>query len=70
MRLLEGYRIRHKFFRCLRVILSCAGLLHDLGNPPFGHVGEEIIREWFKNNLKMIFCKLRKKWVQLTPKGQ
>lgn len=30
-------------------VLSCAGLLHDLGNPPFGHFGEDVIREWFKN---------------------
>lgn len=30
-------------------ILSCAGLLHDIGNPPFGHFGEVIIGEWFKN---------------------
>lgn len=36
----------------IEAILSCAGLLHDLGNPPFGHVGEEIIRAWFKDNLK------------------
>ncbi len=39
----------------IEAILSCAGLLHDLGNPPFGHVGEEIIREWFKDNLKKIY---------------
>ena len=38
----------------IEAVLSCAGLLHDLGNPPFGHVGEEIIREWFKGNLKDI----------------
>lgn len=30
------------------VILSCAGLLHDIGNPPFGHFGEVVIGEWFK----------------------
>lgn len=30
-------------------ILSCAGLLHDIGNPPFGHFGEVVIGEWFKN---------------------
>lgn len=39
----------------IEAILSCAGLLHDLGNPPFGHVGEEIIREWFRDNLKKIY---------------
>ena len=36
----------------IEAILSCAGLLHDLGNPPFGHVGEDIIREWFESNLE------------------
>ena len=30
-------------------ILMCAGLIHDLGNPPFGHFGEVVIGEWFKN---------------------
>ncbi len=29
-------------------ILQCAGLVHDIGNPPFGHFGEEAIREWFR----------------------
>lgn len=33
-------------------ILECAGLLHDLGNPPFGHFGEVIIRDWFKKSFK------------------
>ncbi len=32
-------------------ILQCAGLLHDIGNPPFGHFGETAIRWWFKENL-------------------
>lgn len=32
-------------------ILNCAGLLHDIGNPPFGHFGETAIRNWFQNNL-------------------
>ena len=26
-------------------VLLCAGLLHDLGNPPFGHFGETVIGE-------------------------
>lgn len=31
-------------------ILECAGLLHDIGNPPFGHFGETAIRDWFAEN--------------------
>lgn len=30
-------------------ILSCAGLIHDIGNPPFGHAGEKIIQDKFKS---------------------
>ncbi len=33
-------------------ILSCAGLLHDLGNPPFGHFGEVVIRDWFRDKFE------------------
>jgi dGTPase len=29
-------------------IVSAACLAHDIGNPPFGHFGEETIRHWFK----------------------
>ena len=35
-------------------ILQCAGLIHDIGNPPFGHFGETAIREWFEKNLPLI----------------
>ncbi|MDQ1244264.1 MAG: dGTPase, partial [Campylobacterota bacterium] len=31
-------------------IVQTACLAHDIGNPPFGHAGEEVIKEWFKNN--------------------
>lgn len=31
----------------LAALLQTAGLIHDLGNPPFGHYGETVIREWF-----------------------
>ena len=38
-------------------ILQCAGLIHDIGNPPFGHFGECIIREWFQKNLSNLTFK-------------
>ena len=35
-------------------ILQCAGLIHDIGNPPFGHFGEDVIREWFERKLPLM----------------
>ncbi len=35
-------------------ILECAGLIHDIGNPPFGHFGEKVICEWFRKNIETI----------------
>lgn len=32
-------------------IAACAGLLHDIGNPPFGHFGEDVVHAWFENHL-------------------
>jgi dGTPase len=31
-------------------IVAAASLAHDLGNPPFGHAGEDAISDFFKNN--------------------
>lgn len=38
----------HKY-GCLSSLLRTSGLVHDLGNPPFGHFGEIAIQDFFKN---------------------
>ena len=48
------------WFRChgadeFSDVLLCAGLIHDIGNPPFGHFGEYAIREWFQTHLSDMF---------------
>lgn len=40
-------------------ILECAGLIHDIGNPPFGHFGETTIRDWFRTHLPTLQYKGR-----------
>ncbi|MCC8026308.1 MAG: deoxyguanosinetriphosphate triphosphohydrolase [Clostridium sp.] len=45
----DSFTQEHKGAVC--DILQCAGLIHDIGNPPFGHFGETSIQDWFKQNL-------------------
>ncbi|MEQ1897457.1 MAG: dGTP triphosphohydrolase [Vicinamibacterales bacterium] len=44
--------------RSIEAIAATCGLIHDLGNPPFGHAGEDAIRSWFqRRDIKTPLCK-------------
>lgn len=51
-------------------ILQCAGLIHDIGNPPFGHFGEFAIRQWFQDNLSKLSYEGRALTEILSPQMQ
>jgi dGTPase len=45
--LIENEYLDKKYLGFLSSLLRVSGLVHDLGNPPFGHFGEEAIKKYF-----------------------
>jgi dGTPase len=43
--------------RNVSALMAAIGLVHDIGNPPFGHQGEVAIRDWFRANKETVFDK-------------
>ncbi|MGN1281375.1 MAG: dGTP triphosphohydrolase [Succinivibrio sp.] len=45
----------YEFFPLQSAMTSClfnASMMHDIGNPPFGHFGESLIRDWLKKTVE------------------
>ncbi len=51
-------------------LLLAAGLVHDIGNPPFGHYGETTIRDWFHKHLPTLEYRGAPLTTVLTPAMQ
>lgn len=45
-------------FRAIESIVEMSCLMHDIGNPPFGHFGETAISSWFEEHIDDIFPEL------------
>lgn len=48
--IVERYRLSHVHSSDIGAAVAAACLAHDIGNPPFGHSGEDAIRYWFENS--------------------
>lgn len=45
-------RIPQQYALAISTIAASSALLHDVGNPPFGHAGERAIQDWFAAKLR------------------
>jgi len=46
----ENLEVENPLFREIGSVVSAACLAHDMGNPPFGHSGEDAIAQFFKKS--------------------
>lgn len=51
----EGIDTSCGVYADLPKIVQVGCLVHDIGNPPFGHAGEYAIREWLAEHVELVF---------------
>lgn len=68
--LLQRGEIDEKQREAIVDILRSAGLIHDIGNPPFGHFGESAIRLWFAEHMDELSFRGKKLSDLLTKRQQ
>lgn len=56
MKLVKDGISEERITRDLSALLATIGLAHDLGNPPFGHQGENAIQSWFEDKKTILSC--------------
>ncbi len=56
---IQSYKNIGDIYRVIPVIVKNACLVHDIGNPPFGHFGETVIQEYFSKYFKTLTEKSR-----------
>ncbi len=65
---LQAYGLED-FERSSESLVEMACLLHDVGNPPFGHFGEAAINDWFKAHLTEILAAMLPAEETLSPQA-
>ena len=67
-KLIEKYNLQDIEASDIGTIVSAAALAHDVGNPPFGHSGEDAISSFFKENESLAWIKAhvtKEEWMDL-----